>query len=225
MPFYRLGQKTPIYSALAIMGIIRLEPCSLVSARKWLAWIPVIGRSKTGPAIHVSMLSETWTMFERLILETRAGASVVRTIGAIEARLAVIWARTVKTWFAVMVAWPSLKMLAGPAIRAPHFGPAVGASGAILHMIFEARAMFASLQFLAWLARPAVRTPKIWPLAIVHPVHIRMIAHGLAHFRRPAIWARLRQNIAAEGKSQNHGRCHTENGKTFDVHIKVPLLL
>lgn len=214
------------------MGIIRLEPCSLVSARKWLAWIPVIGRSKTGPAIHVSMLSETWTMFERLILETRAGASVVRTIGAIEARLAVVgaWAPigATETGPAVMVAWTSLNFLAWlgrPAVRTPHFGPAVGASGAILHMIFEARAMFASLQFLAWLARPAVRTPKIWPLAIVHPVHIRMIAHGLAHFRRAAIWARLRQNIAAEGKSQNHGRCHTENGKTFDVHIKVPLLL
>ncbi len=125
-------------------------------------------------------------------------------------RLAMIWSRAIKTWSAVagawasigatetwsavMVAWASLKMLARSAIRASHAGPSIRASGASRPVVVEAGAMFSSA-FLKFLARlPSIRTSKTRPsrLAVVHPVHNRRIAHGLAHFRWRAIRARLR---------------------------------
>ncbi len=125
-------------------------------------------------------------------------------------RFAMIWSRAIKTWSAVagawasigatetwsavMVAWASLKMLARSAIRASHAGPSIRASGASRPVVVEAGAMFSSA-FLKFLARlPSIRTSKTRPsrLAVVHPVHNRRIAHGLAHFRWRAIRARLR---------------------------------
>ncbi len=109
-------------------------------------------------------------------------------------RLAMIWSRATETWSAVMVAWASLKMLARSAIRASHAGPSIRASGASRPVVVEAGAMFSSA-FLKFLARlPSIRTSKTRPsrLAVVHPVHNRRIAHGLAHFRWRAIRARLR---------------------------------
>ncbi len=132
--------------------------------------------------------TETWS----------AVAGAWASIGATETWSAVAGAwvsiGATETWSAVMVAWASLKMLARSAIRASHAGPSIRASGASRPVVVEAGAMFSSA-FLKFLARlPSIRTSKTRPsrLAVVHPVHNRRIAHGLAHFRWRAIRARLR---------------------------------
>ncbi len=137
-------------------------------------------------------------IWSRAIKTWSAVAGAWASIGATETWSAVAGAwvsiGATETWSAVMVAWASLKMLARSAIRASHAGPSIRASGASRPVVVEAGAMFSSA-FLKFLARlPSIRTSKTRPsrLAVVHPVHNRRIAHGLAHFRWRAIRARLR---------------------------------